>query len=473
MTTNAAELRAQADKLRDEAVALARQSNELGTSNFALSRQLIAQAKAKLDQADAFALQANSSENSGGTASSGQVVAQEQQARSEGATTQNPSDSPFVQSNTGLNVLPEDELEFGTDGRIRPLNETQATPPPPPQPFASPGDEDAAQAPFVTTQTGAGASSDDNPGRSTVSVQQVINANFSKRIDPRPNLLDQYASYTYSLTWYLLTPAQFTAMSVQNKKNISGWQILMQSAGAPITPGNGLPGRNEFFTSDFYMDNLVIEQAIAGKGTGSAQHFATIEFTVTEPNGFTLIENLYRAVSTYYKQNNVGRGLYNNAEYVMCIRFYGYNDFGELVQVGKTTNPGGGSSGVAVSTDVNAVVEKFIPFRISDINTRLVNRVVEYQVKAVGIPYVTAFSSQRGTIPFDYELAGATVGEVLNGRPTGTKYTRTEGRTDTTQPPSGNPTAPGTSVNDISASAGVDANGNFTGESASPFQVGA
>jgi len=88
MTTNAAELRAEALKLRDEAVALSLQSNELGTSNFALSRQLIAQAKAKLDQADAFARQANLSENSGGTASSGQVVAQEAQARSDNAAVQ-------------------------------------------------------------------------------------------------------------------------------------------------------------------------------------------------------------------------------------------------------------------------------------------------------------------------------------------------------------------------------------------------
>ncbi len=401
-----------------------------------------------------------------GIVSSGQVVAEEQRARSEGATTQNPPNSPFVQSSTGLNVLPEDDLEFGTDGRIRTLNETQSTPQAPPQPFSVLDDDGNVLPTTVSTTRGAGAPGDDNTGRSTASVQQVINANFSQRIDPRPNILDQYASYTYSLTWYLLTPAQFSAMSTQNRKNISGWQILMQSAGAPITPGNGLPGRNEFFTSDFYMDNLVIEQAIAGKGTGSAQHFATIEFTVTEPNGFTLIENLFRAVSTFYKQNNVGRGLYNNAEYVMCIRFYGYNDSGQLIQVGKTTNPGGYQTSSS-NSDVNAVVEKWIPFRISDIHTRLVNRVVEYQVKAVGIPYVTAFSSQRGTIPFDYELAGSTVSEVLNGRPTGTRYTRTDGRTDTTQPAGANPTAPVTPGN----RAGADALGNFTGEADSPFNV--
>ena len=45
-----------------------------------------------------------------GTASAGEVVAQEQQGRANDSTAQNPP-SPFVQSSTGLNVLPEDQLE--------------------------------------------------------------------------------------------------------------------------------------------------------------------------------------------------------------------------------------------------------------------------------------------------------------------------------------------------------------------------
>jgi hypothetical protein len=425
-----------------------------------ISQQKIADLEVQLQEAQRL--------DSLGTESSGQIVAEEQQARADNATTQNPPAEPFVESSTGLNVLPEEDIEFGTNGPVRPIEQTQATPQPPLPAFASPGDEDAVQSPFAATQTGVGAGRDDAVQPNSLSVQQTINANFSQRIDPRPNILDQYASYTYSLTWYLITPEQFRTMSLQQKKNISAWQILMQSAGAPITPGNGTPGRNEFFTNDFYMDNLIIDQALAGKGTGAAQNSVELQFTVTEPNGFTLIENLYRAVSTYYKQNNLNaKGpVYLNAQYVMCIRFYGYNDFGELVQVGKTTNPGGGNPGPALSTDVKAVVEKFLPFTITEINTRLVNRQVEYQVKAVGTPYVTAFSSQRGTIPFDFELAGTTVGEVLNGRPVGTNYTRTEGRVDSGQPPSVNPTTPLNSGN-----AGVDALGNFTGDTTSPFTV--
>jgi len=400
-----------------------------------------------------------------GTASAGEVVAQEQQGRANDSTAQNPP-SPFVQSSTGLNVLPEDQLETGTNDRIRPLNETQATPPAPPQPFSVLDDDGNVLPATSTTSRGVGAPPDDNTRKNSLSVQQTINANFSQRIDPRPNILDEYASYTYSLTWYVLTPEQFNQMQVQARKNISNWQILVQSAGAATAPGNGLPGRNEFFSNDYYLDNLVIETAIAGKGTGTAANATELSFTVTEPNGFTLIENLFRAVSTLYKKNNLSGG-YTDAPYCLCIRFYGYNEFGELIQVGRTTNPGGGSSGVAVTTDNRAVVEKFIPFRIADIATKIVSRVVEYQIKGTGIGTSTALSSQRGTIPFQYELAGSSVGELLNGRPVGTKYSRTDGRVSTGDPPATNPTSPVNPGNQ----AGVDALGNFTGTTDNPFTV--
>lgn len=466
MATNADQLRAEANRLRDQAVALSLQSQQaIDRGDFTTARALIQQANSLLNQADALTKQADLSENSPGTDSSGQVVAEQAQARDDNATAQNPP-TPFVQSSTGLNVLPEDEIETGTDGRIRPLSETQATPPATPQPFARPGDEDAAQAPFTATTGGVGAQPDDNTAKNSLSVQQTINANFSQRIDPRPNILDEYASYTYSLTWYVLTPEQFNQMQVQARKNISNWQILVQSAGAPTAPGNGMPGRNEFFSNDYYLDNLVIETAIAGKGTGTAANATELSFTVTEPNGFTLIENLFRAVSTLYKKNNLS-GNYIDAVYCICIRFYGYNELGELIQVGRATNPGGGSTGVAVTTDNRAVVEKFIPFRIGELTSRIVSRVIEYQIKGTGVGTSTALSSQRGTIPFQYELAGSSVGELMNGRPVGTKYSRTDGRVSTGDPPATNPTAPVNPGNQ----AGVDALGNFTGTTDNPFTV--
>jgi hypothetical protein len=479
MTTNADQILADLERARAQAArARADAATAQARGEAYAAVQFTARAQSNEQNAQALEIQYNAAVNSPGTASAGQVVSQAQAGRADKAVTQNPQPTAentggFVQSSTGLLVPADEDQEFGTDGRIRPLTETQATPPAPPQPFSILDDDGnvlpVSPSPSTTTSRGAGAPTEDATNRNTASTQQIINANFSQRIDPRPNILDQYASYTYSLTWYLITPQQFNAMSVQNKKNISGWQILVQSAGAPVAPGNGLPGRNEFFSNDYYMDNLVMEQILAGKGSGSSQHFANINFTLTEPNGAVFLENLKNAVATVYKRNNVsgGNASFVGAQYVMCIRFYGYNEFGELLQVGKTTNPGGGAPGPTISTDVRAVVEKFIPFNLKDIKFKLTNRAIEYQIEGVGTPYFTAFSSQRGTIPFDYELAGSTVSEVLNGRPVGTKYSRTDGRVDTPQPPATNPTSPVNPGNQ----AGVNELGNFTGTTSNPFTV--
>lgn len=67
---------------------------------------------------------------------------------------------------------------------------------------------------------------------------------------PRDNVLDQYASYTYGLSLYLLTADQYKKMSATSKINTNEWSLLIQTGGAPppvvpaapapaTAPGNG------------------------------------------------------------------------------------------------------------------------------------------------------------------------------------------------------------------------------------------
>ncbi len=394
----------------------------------------LAQLQSSLAQAQSNLRGAKAAE---GTSSAGQVVAQEQQARAEDSITQNPPPQPeFVQTSTGLNALPED-VEFGTDGRVRPLSETQSTPAPPPEAFVTDINAQTPVAPTAATQGGVGARSDDNSPPTANKTAQIINASFNQRISPQPNVLDQYASYTYSVSWYLLTPDQYNEMTSQGKRNCAGWQLLVQSGGAPTTPPSGTVGiRNKFFNLDYYIDDLEIDSVIPLKGTGAANTATDIKFKLTEPNGITLIENLYKAVSTLYKATNVAKTPnYAMAQYCLVIRFYGYNDFGELQQVGKTSNPGGGTAGPQVSTDVRAVVEKFYPFVISNITFKVANRQIEYQVTAKPIPHFYNKSQDRGTIPFAFELVGKTVSELLIGKPVGTQYPGPDGRASSPTPP--------------------------------------
>jgi hypothetical protein len=392
-------------------------------------------------------------EGSRSTASAGDIVTESQRARDDSASVQNPGQAQVV-------IVPESRIniatEVGTNAPIRTTTQTQATPPNAP-----------AQNP------GVAARSDDATPTTSNNAQQVINRAFATpanaRIVPKPNILGQFASYTYCISWYLLTPDQYNKLQT-GKKDTSGWQLLMQSGGAPTqTAGTTAttPGRNQYFDLDYYLDDLEIDSLVPLKGTRMAHTATDIKFKVVEPNGVTLIQNLYRAVNDLYKQappsgtanTSSTTPNYVMAQYCVAVRFYGYDENGVPAQI----------KGQRSTTDPLAAVEKFYPFVISNIRFRMANRAIEYEVQGRPMGQFYNLSQDRGTIPFNFELSGETVKDVLVGKPVGTQYPRDDGRTDSPQPNAGSLAT--ASVNDIRGSAGVDANGNFTGETGGPFTV--
>jgi hypothetical protein len=148
----------------------------------------------------------------------------------------------------------------------------------------------------------------------------------------------------------------------------------------------------------------------AMKGTGLAHNATEISFTVTEPNGISLQPNLVRAVNALY----VSKGLvkpgtfvnYNTVQYCMVIRFYGYDEKGNLVM---PINQRGGQ------TDRQAAIEKYITFSITNIEFKVSNKLVEYTISALPIEQITAFSTDRGSIPQHFQFQGKTVKDILVG----------------------------------------------------------
>ena len=375
------------------------------------------------------------------TVSAGQVVAGEQNAKAPGAVVQNPSIPAGTETVTANVVQSTSDIETGTNSRVRPLVETQSTPQPEPQPFATRDDYDNPLPPTPSLNAGVGARPDDSPGPTANGTAQIINASFSQRITPQPNILDQYASYTYAISWYLLTPDQYNEMTVSQKRNCASWQLLVQSGGAPVTASAGVVGiRNQFFNQDYYLDDLEIDSVIPLKGTGAANTATDIRFKITEPNGISLLQNLYKAVSTLYKQQNVAKTPnYPMAQYCLAVRFYGYNEAGELAQVGTAAGGNTPNANTNSNTDKRAVVEKFYPFVISNIRFKVTNKMIEYELLAKPIPHFYNKSQDRGTIPFAFELVGETVSELLIGKPVGTQYPREDGRATSPSPSQAGP----------------------------------
>ena len=198
--------------------------------------------------------------------------------------------------------------------------------------------------------------------------------------------------------------------------------------------------RNEFFNLDYYIDGLELDTLMPGKATKMANSATSLKFTITEPNGITLLDNLYRAVAKLYsgtsgKFSATGVPNYAAAQYLLAIRFYGYDDQGKLVQVGRDSKN---------STDSRAVVEKFYPFIIQNVKFRIASKLAEYEISGIPIGHGTAFSSNRGVIPAPIELTGTTINDILSGGSSPTTNAATADGRDTKPIPN---TTPGVDPN--------------------------
>ena len=350
-------------------------------------------------------------------------------------------------------------------------------------------------------QTAVGDGRADGPVITGNSTKDIIKATFqtstNQRIYTQPNVLDDYASYTYQISWYLLDPFQYNTLINSPKVNAAGWSLLMQSGGAP------LKGRNPRFPVDFYLDDLELNSAIGGKGVGMPHNVTKLKFKVVEPNGMTLINRLYYAVKDFYGPSENSPELdptgslaqsvvntkgvnasapppnYINAFYCLAIRFYGYDSGGNLISPATGRfSPNSTAGLVGPTNDIESIIEKYIAFQLTDLKFRTgpgqASKGIEYFISGTPIAMNHAFGQARGTVPFQFELSGTTVADLLIGKPAQSELKQSvlqSGRVPQATPPASN--IPPGLPNPRETSATFDALGNYTGESLSPFQVGA
>ena len=285
---------------------------------------------------------------------------------------------------------------------------------------------------------------DDNLAKSKVNTEQQANVAGNLKTDTtitaRPNVLDNFASTAWAASVYLLSPSEYKDLILSRKKRVNGYNLLFQSGGAPnnvggfqgalatgqqsrttATGGNetvapGIPGaaqadagRNPAFDLDFYIDSLTIENAIQGKETQAAHSVTTLKFNVIEPGNISLLDRLYKAVQDMAQRENITSAVnYASVQYLLVVRWYGYDINGNLIAGGTAPGPDGKS-------DVNAIVEKFIPFVIRKINWSVNTKLTNYEFDCAAANDSIPGSTRRGSVPYDVQLAAGTVGQLLNG----------------------------------------------------------
>lgn len=240
---------------------------------------------------------------------------------------------------------------------------------------------------------------------SSVAGRPSIPSEFTQKIVPRPNPLAKMASQTYSISLYLLQPDDYSAMVASGKKQLPpGSKLIIQSGGIQ---GSSVVGtRNRFFDVDFYIDEVVLKGTAPSKGTGGPNQSFGFTMNIIEPNGITLLQRLNAAIRA--ENGSTGNIGINSGFYLMVIRFYGYDENGNLisgVQAGFN-EPG---------SDSNALVEKFFPFTINNITYQIASKLVEYNLDCVIPNIATAFGTNVGTIPFPIELSAPDIRTLLGG----------------------------------------------------------
>lgn len=427
-----------------------------------IARQTAELARLTQELADIDLLLVNAREQDQPRTSAGDTVVQAQRANDEGANAVSPQeDPPPPLPPTNADRFQEDGEDINTNADSRPSVITQSLPPITAIPGAAaqfPGQQPASIQPQLdpfdisgivaddkvsvntTFRGGVGQPREDATGGSNVVGR--INSLFggeAGRILPKPNALDAYASYTYNISMYLLSPDDYKLM-LTKKILPKSWQLLMQSAGAPVgggvIPASQLDpnietsqaageaqlanlGRNQFFPLDYYIDDVVIQHLLPNRGTGGPHNSTRLQFKIFEPNGITFLPNLYAAVQQYVAlrggQASVQNQVYTSQNFLMVIRFYGYDQNGNLVTAGNDLNQIASTDGTILQRSSKATIEKFIPFQFTEVKFRIQNKITEYECSAVCPQNMINTGSTRGRIPYNIELTSQSLRDLLTG----------------------------------------------------------
>ena len=281
---------------------------------------------------------------------------------------------------------------------------------------------------------------EDNTPPSATTTQTTANQANANTADPsngfvkpQPNVLDSFASTTWSASVYLLPPYLYKELVTGLESGIPGAYLLFQTAGAgaqgatigngnasnntgtpgvnPVNTNGGGGDRNAYFTEDFYIDSLTLETKLPGGGTGAAHSGTTLKFTVIEPGNISLLDRLYLAVQDA-NQGSVDNSIvnYSAAQYLLVISWFGYDIAGNLIKSNTITE-----DATTKLINPNAALQKLIPFTINNIDFSVGSKLVSYDFDCAPVGQIIAGGTRRSTIPRDIQLTAGTVGQLLRG----------------------------------------------------------
>lgn len=233
------------------------------------------------------------------------------------------------------------------------------------------------------------------------------------------NPLSKFASYTYNLTLYMITPEAFNLFVQTGKRtlrdasgqNYDGVYIVAQSGGI----NNNVSSRPPGMTMDYFIDNLKTKTYTTGRASGGESNTTTYSFTISEPNSFSFITRLSNAARELLKNSKligVNDGININGMrqfFVLGIGFTGWNTDGSIANASEVF------ASDTFTTGSGTVYERYFDITITKLSFNLDGNMINYNIEASQVSTTEALGTKRGKL-FERGVAlGSTVQEALLG----------------------------------------------------------
>ena len=220
------------------------------------------------------------------------------------------------------------------------------------------------------------------------------------------NPLGYMSSYTYQLSLYMITPDAYEAFIASGRrkidalnratsgKNGGGAFLVAQSGGINNEQEDRAPG----FAFDYAIDNLSFRNSTNGKDNQSATNTTDIKFNITEPYGFSFVNNLKKAQEALKKYSGDKAVLPANPMkqfFILGIRFFGYDESGRIMKgnevfEGNTLDPNASGNG--------ALFERYYDIVLTKLKFKIDGNAVVYSIEAASTPPKATMTAKRGVV---------------------------------------------------------------------------
>lgn len=225
----------------------------------------------------------------------------------------------------------------------------------------------------------------DNIQRSDKDDQIGSYENNNPQIGLRPNVLHDFANWSYNLSLYMLTPLLHKSITQNGRITNPGVELrhlLIKSGG---TGGKGVLGQNK----DYHMENLRFLSIISQNSlTAKASNNFNISFEIVEPYGVAFMSELVQYAGS------IGLPDHFEVPYLIQIKFNGFDSNGNAY------------------TDVTP--PKYIPIKIINIQFKVNSGATIYTVTAVPFAHSPLQDQHTSYIQENISVTGNTFEELIS-----------------------------------------------------------